>query len=411
MFIKSRGTASLLLLGLARFATSTGDFMIVVTLALTLEASGASGFSVSAVLLAGTLPAVVASKQIGNVCDRADSRLLLLGVGLTQAGICLALAVGVSFWFEILMLGLLSIGNSASQATIFALLPHVVRASQLPRATAFIQTASSTGLLIAPAVSGFVLGSSGSTRVFVISGLLFATVSLAGLGVGSFKSGDGNVPLRSGGTSEVPQRAPAWKMSRQLSATFVLVGLAMGSVSAINVVDVFFVRETLSASVQAYGILGATWMAGLIGGAAVAGSIDRKPQSLTRDVIVSLSVLCLILGVAAVVPSYQFLLPLWIAAGFCNGFTNVSVSLIVNFTVEPGFRASAFARLGAWVNGTSAGGYVAAGLGLLFLSPRATLAVIAFTSAIVVYFGARRIRKVQGSVIEVSPTNVGSELG
>jgi hypothetical protein len=59
---------------------------------LALEQRGDGGLAVAAVLIAAAAPPVLLVRWTGRLVDRADSRLLLVGTGLVQAGVCVALA-------------------------------------------------------------------------------------------------------------------------------------------------------------------------------------------------------------------------------------------------------------------------------------------------------------------------------
>ena len=142
----------------ARAVSSCGDFLAATALVLELQQRGAGGFAVAAVLIAAAAPPVLLVRWTGRLADRADSRFLLVATGLAQAAACVALAF-VSGPAEIIALvAVLAAGLAVTQPCLSALLPSMVPAESLPRATALSQTAGSLGTMLAPALGGVLMG-------------------------------------------------------------------------------------------------------------------------------------------------------------------------------------------------------------------------------------------------------------
>src|SRR3954471_2604068 len=77
----------------ARAVSNCGDLLAATALVLALQARGAGGYAVAAVLLAAAVPPVLLAPLTARLVDRVDSRRLLVSVGLGQVAVCTALAL------------------------------------------------------------------------------------------------------------------------------------------------------------------------------------------------------------------------------------------------------------------------------------------------------------------------------
>src|SRR5690349_20386757 len=145
----------------ARGVTVCGDFLAATTLALVLQQAGHGGFAVSGLMVAASLPLAVLAPVTGRIADRVDSRTVLVVAGFAQALVCLALAFVSHPVAIIALVALLATGLAVTQPTLAALLPGMVRKDDLARASAITQTAGQLGMLIAPALAGILVGTTG----------------------------------------------------------------------------------------------------------------------------------------------------------------------------------------------------------------------------------------------------------
>jgi MFS family permease len=156
---------------------------------------------------------------------------------------------------------------------------------------------------------------------------------------------------------------------------FVLLG------SMVNVVDVFLVRSTLGASAMWYGLVGAVYSVGALGGA-VGSARLRGTTGLAWALVIS----SVLLGVGMIghglTPTVGWLLPIAIASGAANGVLNVAVSALVMGTAAPAERGRVGALLTGVVSGTQ---LIAFGLGGALasaLDPRAIFVLAGVASAL-----------------------------
>ncbi|WP_326561474.1 MFS transporter [Micromonospora sp. NBC_01796] len=350
----------------AKGVTICGDFLAATTLVLTLQSAGAGGVAVAALLLASTLPLVLLAPVAGRLADRVDSRTLLITAGAGQAAVCVALALVSEPMVVIGLVFLLSCGLAVSQPVLSALIPAMVGREDLPRAGAISQTAGTVGALVGPALAGLLVGQFGTTVPLLIDAASYGALVAAGLLLRTRRGGRAATPTDPAASPAVGGAA-TWSLWRDplLRAMVVSVAAVIGVVGAINVVAVFFVRETLAASETMYGVVEAAWMVGLLAGAWLCARLARRTRddaALVVGILVLLGATCLILPVAAVVGTVIWLIPLWVIGGAFNGGENVFAGVVMGNRVPEAVLGRAFATLGGVIQGASMAGYLAGGL-------------------------------------------------
>ncbi|KAB1923806.1 MFS transporter [Micromonospora noduli] len=418
----------------ARGTTICGDFLAATALALALQGAGAGGLAVSGLLLAATLPLVVLAPLAGRLADRTDSRTLLVTIGFGQAAICALLAVVEQPVLVVGLVALLASGLAVTQPCLAALLPAMVRPADLPRASAISQTAVSLGALGGPVLAGLLVGQFG-TRVpllldaatylaLVVAGLLLrtrrggrrpaavssdaaasqATVSPATVSSDAAASpaAAANRPAVSGGVATPGGTEIGWRLRRDPLMLVMVVSTAVviAAIGGINVIEVFFIRETLEGSATTYGLVSAAWMAGMLPGTWLAVRLARRlddDAGLVRGVLATLAVCSLMVLLAATVPAAGVLVPLWLVGGAANGGENVFANLLTARRVPEAMRARAYASYGAAVQGGSMAGFLIGGALLAVVPPRPLIAGAGVVGLLVVLvfvpFVTRAVRR------------------
>jgi MFS family permease len=359
----------------ARGISSCGDFLAATALALALQGAGAGGLAVSGLLLAATLPLVMLAPLTGRLADRIDSRRLLVAAGLAQAAVCAALAYVRQPVLIVVLVGLLACGLAVTQPTLAALLPQMVRRDDLARAGAINQTAGTLGVLAGPALAGLLVGQFGVRPPLLIDAASYLALVVAGL---VLRTRRGGAPAVETATGRPAVRH--WRVRRDPLVLAMAVALAgvVGGVGAINVIEVFFVRETLGASTTVYGVVAATWTAGMIAGAwAFTGTARRTGSdgALVRGMLLLLAGCCVVVLLAAGAPAAGWLVALWLLGGLFNGGMSVFQTVVVGRRVPPEVRGRAFAAMGAAIQGAAMVGYLLGGLLLEVLEPRPLMAI------------------------------------
>jgi len=337
--------------------------MAITALILTYQPTG--GIAVSGLVLASAVPLVVLAPLVGRLADRVDSRRLLVIAGIGQAGTGLALALAGDVTTALALVAALGIGQAVTNPTLAALVPAMVVREDLARATAISQTASMAGMLAGPAVAGVLVGAYGARLPLLINAVAMLAFTLGGLLIRTRRGGSrvAEEPEPTSGSPVLPGTSLLWR-DPLLRTMIVSLAAVVAAVSAMNVVDVFLVRDALQASAATYGALEAIWMAGMLSGTWVLARVARRAGddgTLVDGMLALLAVMCATLPVAAGVEAAAWLIPLWIVGGMGNGGVNVLANMLVAHRTAEQSRGSAYAMVGAAAHGASLVGYAAGG--------------------------------------------------
>jgi MFS family permease len=349
---------------------STGAFLVMVTLVLGLQERGAGGMQVAALIIAETLPMVVLGKVMGRLVDRYDSRRLLVVAGVAQVAACLLLVRATEFGWVIAGGVALATATALANPTRAALIPAMVRQEDLPRANAIGQTAGSVGMMAGPALAGLLVGAGSVRGTLQVAALGFVATIVAGIALRTRRG-------RAQTASNVDS-APAgtgWKLAHDRMFWSVVWGatLIIGSISAVNVVAVFFIRETLQSTATMYGVVDAMWTAGAVVGAWLIARLVR-PQvtdgALVRWTFLSLGMLAAMILLVGAAPAVLWVVPCYLLGGSMNGVLNVTTGTLLGRRVPPDARGRASAALASRINGGALVGFVLGGVLLEVVSPR-----------------------------------------
>jgi MFS family permease len=354
------------LVAAGRAISVCGDFLAATTLALVLQQAGRGGLAVSGLMLAAALPLALLTPFTGRLADRADSRTLLVSVGLGQAAVCTVLAFATHPVAIIGLVALLAAGLAITQPTMQALLPRMVSRDDLAKAGGITFTAAQVGMLIAPALAGFLVGQTGARIPLLLDAASYLALVGMALLIRTRRNGSA--------TAQAPA-AVAFRLRTDRSLTVMTVAIAavVAGVGAINVVEVFFIRDTLGASATVFGLVAASWT---VGSVLVTPFFGRIPQHrlTVRVVIAALAGSCAAILAGAAVGTAAWLVPLWIVGGACNGALNVGMSVIIAGRVPAEAHGRAFATVTAVVQGAGLLGYLIAGPLIEQFDPRVLVA-------------------------------------
>ncbi|GAA1587213.1 MFS transporter [Actinoplanes couchii] len=344
-----------------------GELLAATTLALVLQSAGHGGLAVAGLLLAATLPIALLAPVAGRLADRADSRTLLVVVGSAQAVICATLAFTTHPVVIVALVAALACGLSITQPTLSALVPRMVRQADFARASGIVQSASQIGMLAAPALAGVLVGQTGPRVPLLIAAVSYLSLVVIGLLLRTRRHG-------ASAADRAVTAAFRLRDDRTLAVMTVAVAAVVAGVSAINVFDVFFVRETLGASTTVYGLVSASWSAGMLLGSPLGSRIPERRRTV-GTVLALLAAACLaVLIGGATAGSAWVLIPAWMVGGFFNGLLNVSTNVLIVSRVRPEAHGRAFSVYGASVQAAGIAGFFVAGPLVELFDPRVLVA-------------------------------------
>ncbi|SNY68038.1 MFS transporter [Paractinoplanes atraurantiacus] len=337
----------------SRALSGCGDFLAATTLALVLQGAGHGGVAISALMLAAGVPPVLLAPLSGRLADLADSRVILAVTAAAQAAVCVALAFVSHPVLIIALVALLACGLAFTGPVLSALLPEMVRREDLAKASGISQTAGQIGVLIGPALAGVLVGQTGSRVPLLIDAATYLALVVAALAIRTRRRGGG---VR----SAVPLEPWRLRDDRTLAVVVGLLAAVVLAIAAINVFDVFFVRETLGASATVYGFVAASWTVGMLLGSVTFSRFPSHRITPFAMLAVTAATCVPFIG-AAFVGDALWLIPFWIVGGLFNGAINVFVMVFVTSRTPPAARGRAFAGMNAPIQGAGMVGLLVAG--------------------------------------------------
>lgn len=348
---------------LAKAVSFFGDQVAAVALLLRLQSTGAGAGAVAALLMADLAPIALLSGPAGRLADRFGSRALLATSGAAQAVVCSGLAFSSGTAGTLVLVGVLGVGQAVNGATWSALLPALVPARELPRATGLAQAANTVGLVAAPVAGGLLTAWGGARPALIVDAVTFVAVACAGWWLPNrvVARAAGRRPL---GGWRIVAGDPVLRSAVLALGLFVLLG------SMVNVVEVFLVRVTLDAGPAWYGIAGAAYAAGVFVGALL-GRRFPDPRAQARAVLTSAAVLGAGLAVMGLAPTVSALAAVSVGAGVANGVLNVTSSALIYGRASADERGRVGAVVGGVASGAQLAAYSAGGALAAVLTPRA----------------------------------------
>jgi MFS family permease len=312
----------LTLVAAGRATSMLGDEVAVIALALWASHQGRGTLAVAALVMAATLPQLLAAPFAGLLVDRLPARRLIATVSSLQALVCLAVvpAIGADDLGAVLALVVaLNVGQTIANPAWQALVPAIVAPEQISRALGTVQAATAGALLLGPALGGLLVGAVGTASALVVDAVSFAVLAVVALAL----RGDRR-PAGTGERTQGEMSAGIRLIGRDpvLRSVLVLVTALVLAAGAVNVAEIFLITGTLGAGPAVYGLVGALFAGGVMLGAVLAGK-DRSVTSAGRTLVgVTISMACsmVVLGLA---PTLAVAALASMAVGVGNGMLNV----------------------------------------------------------------------------------------
>jgi MFS family permease len=347
----------------------TGDAAALIALTLRLHAHGHGGWVIAALMLAGSAPMIVLSPLAGRVVDRIDSRTAIASSALAQATCALALAEVTDTAITLALVALLAAASTVMAPAVGALLPRTVPADRIVEASAHQQTALVVGNLAGPMVGGLLTGALGSRAPLVVDALSFLAV--AG-GVFLVRSRRHLARESTSPGVAVSGARMMWRDSVLRAVVTAMTALIVAA-GAVNVAEVFLIKDALHASDLIYGVVSAMWMAGMVVGSSLTPRFGSDIMRLLRVMAVSEIVLAIGLMAAGASPIWQLAAVAFVVGGLGNGALSVACRTIVTLRVPDEYRGRAFGLMTGSINAGSGVAFGAGGALVAAFGPRVSI--------------------------------------
>jgi MFS family permease len=348
-----------------------------------------SPWSITLVLMADLLPAMLLGPVFGAAADRWSRKACMVVADVLRCGAFVGIAFVDSIEVTLLLALLAGCGTGLFTPAALAALPGLVRPERLPAATSVYGAIADLGFTVGPAVAAIVLLFGNAEQLTALNGVTFgvSALVLARLAFGEAPAG-----------TEESRRSLFAEAREGLAATSGMPGIrALLGVSAgalyfaglFNVAELPFAEDILESGDVGYSVLATAFGAGFISGS-LTGSKGAPPVVLKGRFGIGLLVLAAGFIATGVAPGYAAALAAFALGGFGNGMVIVYERQLIQATVPDRLAGRIFGvkdALSAWAFGLA---FVSAG-GLITLIGVRELLIVAGAGALVSWLVSRPV--------------------
>jgi MFS family permease len=354
-----------------------------------------SALTVSGVLVADYLPSMVLGAVLGVAVDRLSRRqcAALGDVIAAAAFVGLAFARSLPAVFSLALLA--GVGTALNGPSVMAAMPSLVRADDMPAATALYNAIEKAGFVLGPLIGSLLLVVGGIPLLMVLNGISFL-LSAAVVWTIPF----GHAPDRRAVPRSLYADARAgFAALRSLPSVTALV-LASGVVAvcfaAFAMCEVVFATDVFHLSGPGFAalcaVMSVTMTLGSLSGAASHGSRTARARYFQ-----GMAALGIGLALIAVAPSLWVVLAGYLIAGYGNGRESVHDRLLVTELVPDELRGRVFSLRSSVLSWGAASAIAAGGALVAVVGPRGLIGVAAIGVLITWALAHSRVRVI-GSI-------------
>jgi len=353
---KAAGNRSIRRLWVGQTTSQVGDWFLRIALPLYVLARTGSATDTAITFLAAYLPALVIGPLAGAMVEGWDHRRTMIGADLIRAGLVSLLFVdpGARTIWAVYLIAASGAGVSAFFAPArTALIPSLVEADGLARANATMSIGSELALLVGPALGGLTYSLGGLRSAVVVDALSYLWSAGATWGLPRTPRVPRTSATTVGSTLEALRSGlGVASRDRLLRALFASNLVLMVGAGTLSVAIVTFARQDLGVTGFQYGTM---LSAQAVGGMAGAWLSRRVSSQLTNKAWVVLTTGLIGLAVAGVAgsPTWWVVALVLLAGGAPTTINAVVVTILVQLTPPPDFRART-ASVYSWTNSAGA---------------------------------------------------------
>ena len=344
------------------------------------DSVGAAG--ISGYLLVFAIPSILMAPISGWVADRFSSRVVV-ALSVTAMGLSsLSLAVGFPLWWTPIALFITACCGTLVGPAWQAAEVSVTAPEDRPRVNGLMQSTSTAGTLIAPALGGILVSQFGYSLPFVIDAVSFWI-----LGATFWLIRINRDPSENHEKGEKGAAVAGLKFvfsDGLIRSLVILISVLLISLSGVNVGSVFLAKDQLHASDAIYGLISAMFAVGSILGSVITAAIKVPAKYHALAVVLALVVLvATVMGMSAAW-HWGVLFVLDFIAGLGNSVLNAYIFGIIMTRTPQEKLGRVSAAIGATVQAGSVLGLLIAGPAIALFGVRSVLFVAAAISAVVV---------------------------
>ena len=332
--------------GLLFFATAgsgIGTYLASLALTLDIYARTDSGLWVAALLIANFLPIVLVGLLLGPLFDRLSRRRLMIASDLTRVAVFAALPFVGSPIGIVGLAGVAGVATGFFRPAAYAGLPNLVPDNELTNANSLVQTAENAAWMIGPILGGVMVSVWSPSVPYAVNAVTFlvSAVLVARIADSQLRSQES---LMSGHWRDVADGVRLVLTALPLRTVLIVWSIVSLGSAAINVAEVFFVRDTLGASEIGFGvIIGATGLGLVLGSFLAAPALDKV--GLRRHYAGSIALMAFGWGGAALSPAIWVAVPFVIGGAAGNGAAIICNQILVQRGAPDRFRGRALSTI------------------------------------------------------------------
>jgi MFS family permease len=344
------------------------------------DSVGAAG--ISGYLLVFAIPTILMAPVSGWIADRYSSRVVV-AIAVTLMGLSsLTLAFALPLWWTPCALFLTACCGAIVGPAWQAAEVSVTAPEDRPRVNGLMQSTSTAGTLIAPALGGILVSQFGYSLPFVIDAISFWL-----LGATFWAIKINRNPSESGEKGEKGAAIAGLKFvftDGLIRSLVILISVLLIALSGVNVGSVFLVKDQLHATDVIYGLISAMFAVGSILGSLLTAAIKIPPRFHALAVVSALVILvATVMGMSAAW-HWGVMFVLDFVAGVGNSVLNAYIFGIIMSRTPQEKLGRVSAAIGAIVQAGGVLGLLIAGPAIAGFGVRSVLFAASMVSAVVV---------------------------
>ena len=352
-----------------------------------------SGKAMGTFMIVSAAPRLIIYPLAGVIGDRVNRKTIMVSMDFGRGILILMLAflalrnvlsIPLLFGFQFVV----SIMNALFAPATMAMLPDIVKEEDLLRANSITEAVTSVSYIAGPVLGGIIYGMGGVQAAFLVNGISFLGSGVFELFIKYYQKTEKFGKITDVVT-DLKEGITFIKTHRGL-LTLLVLGLAINFLGSplLMVLVPYVMRVVIQVSSEQYGILQTAFMAGVLGGNIIIGSVlarTKLEKMLTRGFIVQMVVMivfvvlifpeCMdVLGYASWV-MFSFLLTTFAFMGASSAFVNTPIGVGFQRLAPTEVRARIFSVSGVIIQGVVPVGYGVMGI-LLDMTPAHVVALV-----------------------------------
>lgn len=374
-------------LAFARFVDELGDWLGEIALAvLVFDRTGSLAATTALFLSLQFVPAMVTPPLVARL-EAAPSRLALAGLNVAQALVFVELAMLEPHFSLAPVVALAALGGGLAitgrSLTRAAAAAAAAPQGLLREANAFLNVGFTIGAAAGPALAGVVVAGAGPRTALFADAASFGVVAI----LMATATGLPRTRVEKAGSMERLRKAISYVRERpQLRVMIAAQAMAMVFFALVIPIEVVFAKETLGAGDAGYGVLLASWGAGMVAGS-VAFTILRgvSLRVLLPGSALAIGAAYLLTGAA---PTLTFACMASVLGGAGNGIEWVALVTAVQQLTGADYQARVVSLVESGSRAAPGVGFVLGGAIAAVFDPRASYLVAGLGVIVVLLLAA-----------------------